>query len=69
MTDTHDYTTRTVKVEDLDETCVIVGESGGLSAVYEKSGASAFAHGLYGVITEHGMLLLDPDSEVEVYDD
>lgn len=67
MTTTHDYQTRTVLVSDLDGSHVLVGESGGLSAVYE-SGPSNFAHGLHGVETEHGYLLLDPDAEVEVYD-
>lgn len=62
---THDYTTATVKVRDLNSTHVLVGESGGLSAVYD-CGPSNFGFGLQGVETEHGMLLLDPDAEVEV---
>lgn len=67
MSQTHDYTTKTVKVRDLDNTHTLVGESGGLSSVYDNH-PSNFAFGLQGVDTEHGQLLLDPDAEVEVLD-
>ncbi len=35
---THDYKTKMVKGKDLNNTHVFVGESGGLSAVYENLG-------------------------------
>ena len=65
MADTHDHDTRTVRGGALDETMVLVGESGGLSAVYEV-GVSPLAVGLVAVRTEHAMLHLDPEKEREV---
>jgi hypothetical protein len=40
MADTHDYETKSVLGKDLDETMILVGESGGLSAVYENKPSS-----------------------------
>jgi hypothetical protein len=65
---THDYPTRKVRGFELDETMVLVGESGGLSAVYDNSPSSAMP-GLMMIDTEHGPLYLDPDEEYDVYDD
>lgn len=36
---THDYNTIKIWAQQLDHTCVLVGESGGLSAVYEVTEA------------------------------
>ncbi len=63
--DTHDYETTTVKGSDLNSTHVLVGESGGLSAIYEVH-PSSFGFGLLDVRTEHGLLLLDPNAGFEV---
>lgn len=68
MSETHDYQTRPVKSKDLDSTCVLVGASGGLSAVYEVEESSAMP-GLTRVETEHGPLYLDPDEEQDVFAD
>lgn len=65
---THDYPTRKVRGKDLDGTMVLVGESGGLSAIYVNSPSSAMP-GLTLIETEHGPLYLDPDKEYDVYDD
>ena len=65
MAQTHDYETTPVRGDALDDTMVLVGESGGLSAVYDV-GSSPFAAGLVAVRTEHGMLHLDPEKEYEV---
>jgi len=40
---THDYNTITLWAQQLDSTCVLVGESGGLSAVYEVTEAEPMA--------------------------
>lgn len=68
MTDTHDYPTKLVLGKNLDNTHVLVGESGGLSAVYENHESSAMP-GSQAVFTEHGPLYLDPDVEYPVYDE
>ncbi len=62
MSESHDYDTTTVRGSDLDNTHCLVGESGGLSAVYGNK-ASGFGVGLRSVETEHGLLLLDPDGD------
>lgn len=62
---THDYEVRQIKVRDLDSTCVLVGESGGLSAVY-NCGTSSVMAGCCVVETEHGSLYMDSDELVEV---
>lgn len=64
---THDYATRDMLASEIDDTMVLVGESGGLSAVYE-SAPSAALPGLQLVTTEHGPLLLDPDERYAVLD-
>lgn len=65
---THDYATRLVKGSELADEHVLVGESGGLSAVYEVRPGSLLP-GFVTVWTEHGALLLDPDDEYEVFDE
>lgn len=67
-TTTHDYPTTPRLGADLDETCVLVGDSGGLSAVYEANPSSAMT-GLMIVETEHGPLYLDPEEEYLIYND
>jgi hypothetical protein len=49
----------------LNATHTLVGESGGLSSVYDAHPSSALA-GLLRVETEHGPLYLDPDTDVDV---
>lgn len=68
---THDYSTKEVKSADLTSDHVLVGESGGLCAVYSATrlGPVQSIHGLIHVETEHGFLLLDPEEMVNVYDD
>lgn len=68
MTTTHDYETETVLAAHLDSTHVLVGESGGLSAVY-RAGPSFSMPGMMVIETEHGLLYKDPDDEVEVLRD
>lgn len=63
---THDYPTKMILAKDLNDTHVLVGESGGLSAVYDSAPSSAMP-GLTWVETEHGPLYLDPDHEYAVY--
>ena len=62
---THDYETKMLLPLELDETSVLVGECGGLSAVFE-AGPSHASPGFWRVETEHGSLYLDPDVLVEV---
>jgi hypothetical protein len=67
MTQTHDYTTKSIKGSDLDNTMTLVGESGGLSSIYDTR-MGTLNPVLLTVETEHGMLLLDPDESYEVLD-
>ena len=67
MSDTHDHPTKPVLGKDLNETHVLIGESGGMSAVYEVE-PSNLVLGCLVVTTEHGPLYLDPDESYEVYD-
>lgn len=57
---THDHATTQVLGRDLTSPQVLLGDSGGLSAVSEVSASSAMP-GLMCVETEHGPLYLDPD--------
>lgn len=68
MSDTHDYNTKKVPGSDLTNEHVLVGESGGLSAIYE-SGPSGSMPGFMRVETEHGPLYLDPDEFYDVLDE
>ena len=64
---THDYPTREVAGRDINSTMVLVGESGGLSAIYDIEPSFAMP-GLLTAGTEHGTLYLDPDEVYNVYD-
>lgn len=67
MSETHDYTTVTLKAEALNSTHVLVGESGGLSAVYNVYPCqSAALRDHLAVETEHGTLYIDSEDEVQV---
>lgn len=59
--------TTTVPGTDLDGR-TLIGDSGGLSLVYEV-GASSALPGLLVVETEHGPLYLDPDESYRVLAD
>lgn len=65
MAETHDYETKKVRAAQLTNEHVLVGESGGLSAIYELGPSSAMP-GFMRVETEHGPLYLDPDHEYDV---
>lgn len=67
MAATHDYPTVSISPKELDSTHVLVGYSGGLSAVYDVE-PSNLMPGMMLVETEHGPLYLDPDEDCEVYD-
>lgn len=54
-----------VLAKDLDSTHVLVGESGGLSAVYDVE-PSYIMPGCVAVETEHGTLYLDADDACAV---
>jgi hypothetical protein len=66
MTTTHDHDTLPVKPADLDPSMVIVGECGGLSAIFEAPEESNVLPGHYLVTTEHGNLYLDGDLTVDI---
>jgi hypothetical protein len=57
---THDDDTAQVLGRELGSEHVLIGEAGGLSAVYTSRASSAMP-GLVCVETEHGPLFLDPD--------
>jgi hypothetical protein len=65
MTEVHNYDTEKVPGSQLTGRDVLVGESGGLSAIYDVRESSAMP-GLLSVETEHGMLYLDPDERYQV---
>ena len=62
----HDYATRQVAALDLDSTMVLVGQSGGLSAIYDVRRTAV--NGMVSVETEHGFLNLDVDDTYDVLD-
>lgn len=68
MPQTHDYPTRPVDPVDLDSTMVLVGDSGGLSAIVGDVEASNTMPGMVRVETEHGPLYLDPEEPADVLD-
>lgn len=65
---THEHPTKPVNTKLLDSTMVLVGESGGLSAIYENAEPSSSMPGIWRVETEHGPLYLDPDEDQDVLD-
>ena len=68
MSEAHDYKTKMVKVTALNGTHVIVGDCGGLSAVFDVEPSTAIP-GLYRIESEHGVLYLDPDQKIQVLDE
>lgn len=62
---THDEHTQTVAANTLTSNDVLVGEAGGLSAVYDIYPSSAMP-GCLAVETEHGTLYLDEDDQCVV---
>lgn len=58
----HDHQTTPVYGRDLNDTHTLVGESGGLSSIYETTGSNLVL-GCVVVATEHGPLYLDPDQQ------
>ena len=61
------HSTKKIAATDIDETMILVGESGGLSAVYEVQ-PSSLLPGMIHVFTEHGPLYLDSDIEYLILD-
>jgi hypothetical protein len=62
---THDYLTAPALGRQLTSEHVLVGDSGGLSAIYEVQ-PSSLLQGMLRVETEHGPLYLDPDEHYSV---
>jgi hypothetical protein len=68
---THDYNTLQIHASGLDNTCVLVGESGGLSAVYTVTECDPMpVHGgltsAVKVDTEHGTMYMPSNTNVTV---
>jgi len=61
MNTTHDYKTKVFRADELDSTCVLVGESGGLSAVYHSE--LTYDGTQLRIETEHGTLYAENDEE------
>ena len=61
MSATHDYKTKVYRADELDSTCVLVGESGGLSAVYDSE--LTYDGSQLRIETEHCSFYADPDEE------
>lgn len=62
MSQTHDYDTVNINPANLTPEDVLVGECGGLSAVFDVRPSGTWPD-LIRVETEHGPLYLDPDPE------
>jgi hypothetical protein len=70
VNETHDWDTKSIDVRHLNGTHILVGESGGLSAVYNHA-QSVGSSEMWAVETEHGTLvfaaqqvdILDLDSD------
>jgi hypothetical protein len=61
MSATHDYKTKVYRADELDSTCVLVGESGGLSAIYHSE---LTEDGTQLIIeTEHCSFYAEPNEE------
>lgn len=63
---TNDYRTQIVTVTSLSSTDVLVGESGGPSAIYDASPSYAMMNPCQAVETEHDTLYFNPLDEVVV---
>lgn len=61
----HDYSTELVRASAINGTHVLVGECGGLSAVFSAEPSAAMP-GCTAISTEHGYLYVDTDRELEV---
>tara|TARA_Y100001951_G_C11140921_1_gene183588 strand:+ start:227 stop:469 length:243 start_codon:yes stop_codon:yes gene_type:complete len=61
-------TTRLISARDLRESMVLVGASGGLSAVYGAQ-PSSLRRGVMRIVTEHGYLYAEKDDEMEILDE
>mgnify|MGYP006274961001 CR=1 FL=1 len=61
----HDYATKNVLATAINGTHVLVGECGGLSAVFSAEPSAAMP-GCIAISTEHGYLYVDNDRELEV---
>ncbi len=60
--------TRLISARDLRESMVLVGASGGLSAVYGAV-PSSLRRGVMRIVTEHGYLYAEKDDEFEILDE
>ncbi len=65
---THDWVTRIVFAHALNDSMVLVGASGGLSAVYQAQ-PSSLRRGVMRIVTEHGYLYAEKDDEFEILDE
>jgi hypothetical protein len=67
VTDTHDYKTKILRADELNSTHVLVGDSGGLSAIYD----SELTHDgtQLRLETEHCSFYADMDEEFFVLDE
>ncbi len=65
---THDWVTRIVFAHGLNDSMVLVGASGGLSAVYQAQ-PSSLRRGVMRIVTEHGYLYAEKDDEFEILDE
>lgn len=69
MSATHDYETTEKQAQHLTNADVLVGECGGLSAVFSIDGPTRIGWSMVVIIeTEHGNLLVAPEKELEVLD-
>jgi alkanesulfonate monooxygenase SsuD/methylene tetrahydromethanopterin reductase-like flavin-dependent oxidoreductase (luciferase family) len=66
MANTHDYPTKEIKAKELTKEHVLVGRSGGLSAVYEVIPLD-MNRSTYTIATEHGSLRMHAEQAVNVY--
>jgi hypothetical protein len=66
MSETHEYPTWTLTAEELLEEHVLVGASGGLSAVYA---VTQFNGDIYFITTEHGTLIATKQAHFDVFAD
>lgn len=66
MSKTHDYDTKFIAAKYLNGNHVLVGECGGLSAVFHPVMPGELVMGCMAVETEHGTLYIDPVELVQV---
>jgi len=68
MSNTHDYETVLLLPSALTDQHSLVGECGGLSAVFDGK-PSALVPGHHMLHTEHGALFVDSDQLLEILDE